>query len=364
MDAPGDPILRTASNQLIQYYISLPAGWSKNRQWPVVIAVEAAEKRFRENALRFIAARNNLPFIIISPIIVSNGNYGRRDPSVYPYSSETWDKIDAMTDCRFDMEGLIQILKDVKAEYNGEDKVYLTGFEAGAHLVWAMLFAHPDILKGVAPVAGNYNGRCVDAISNPSAVGNPPVSVFIGELDKECRAGGRFYGQLENARKAAKDRGIREVPEVLVPGKGHLPLPDEVLTWFWTLAKSDIPSAQTVAKQLIQRSIAAMGEKVWDKVIRLRAGPSKIGFHIGTNGRRPEKISSFYVAKLATIVFQLLWVNSGPASWLHNFAYRIHINPLVFIYAAALALLIALMTVSFQAVRAARTSPVKSLRSD
>lgn len=48
--------------------------------------------------------------------------------------------------------------------------------------------------------------------------------------------------------------------------------------------------------------------------------------------------------------------------WLQNFAYRIHLGILTFIQAGMLALLVALLTVSFQATRAARTNPAEYLR--
>jgi ABC-type antimicrobial peptide transport system permease subunit len=51
-------------------------------------------------------------------------------------------------------------------------------------------------------------------------------------------------------------------------------------------------------------------------------------------------------------------------NWLQDFAYRISISWWVFIAAGILALLIALLTVSFQAVKAAVMNPVNSLRSE
>jgi len=48
--------------------------------------------------------------------------------------------------------------------------------------------------------------------------------------------------------------------------------------------------------------------------------------------------------------------------WLESFAYRIMIGPSVLLLAVGIALLIALVTVSFQAVKAALADPVKSLR--
>jgi ABC-type antimicrobial peptide transport system permease subunit len=50
--------------------------------------------------------------------------------------------------------------------------------------------------------------------------------------------------------------------------------------------------------------------------------------------------------------------------WLHNFAYRIDIQVWMFALAGSLAVLIALITVSFQAIKAALANPVNSLRSE
>lgn len=48
--------------------------------------------------------------------------------------------------------------------------------------------------------------------------------------------------------------------------------------------------------------------------------------------------------------------------WLQNYAYRIEISPWLFVLAGLIALIIALLTVSFQAVKAAGANPVESLR--
>ena len=50
--------------------------------------------------------------------------------------------------------------------------------------------------------------------------------------------------------------------------------------------------------------------------------------------------------------------------WLHDFAYRIDISWWIFILAAFTALLIAILTVSYQAIKAAVANPVKSLRTE
>jgi putative ABC transport system permease protein len=50
--------------------------------------------------------------------------------------------------------------------------------------------------------------------------------------------------------------------------------------------------------------------------------------------------------------------------WLEDFVYRIHISAWVFLLAGILAILIAVVTISFQAIKAATANPVKNLRSE
>ena len=64
----------------------------------------------------------------------------------------------------------------------------------------------------------------------------------------------------------------------------------------------------------------------------------------------------------ALIAFPIAWW--GMHNWLQDFAYRVSIGWWVFVLAAAIAFLIALVTVSFQAIRAAVANPVDSLRDE
>ena len=50
--------------------------------------------------------------------------------------------------------------------------------------------------------------------------------------------------------------------------------------------------------------------------------------------------------------------------WLNKYEYRIHISPVVFLATSLLAVAITLVTVSFQAIKAALANPAKSLRAD
>lgn len=64
----------------------------------------------------------------------------------------------------------------------------------------------------------------------------------------------------------------------------------------------------------------------------------------------------------SVIAFPLAWWSMK--TWLQDFAYRIEIGWWVFVAAGVIAIFIALITVSFQAIRAALANPVKSLRTE
>ncbi|MFI5154389.1 MAG: ABC transporter permease [Chitinophagales bacterium] len=64
----------------------------------------------------------------------------------------------------------------------------------------------------------------------------------------------------------------------------------------------------------------------------------------------------------AIIAFPFSWW--AMHQWLQNYAYRIQINWWVFVVAGILALMIAIFTISFQAIRAAVANPVRNLRTE
>jgi putative ABC transport system permease protein len=50
------------------------------------------------------------------------------------------------------------------------------------------------------------------------------------------------------------------------------------------------------------------------------------------------------------------------SKWLQDFAYKVSIGPLVFVFSAGLALTVAVLTVSYHSIKAALANPVDSLR--
>jgi putative ABC transport system permease protein len=70
----------------------------------------------------------------------------------------------------------------------------------------------------------------------------------------------------------------------------------------------------------------------------------------------------FLIAAACVIAFPVAWY--AMQNWLQDFAYRINISWRVFVLVSLVAVLIALLTISFQAIKAAVANPVKNLRTE
>jgi dienelactone hydrolase len=236
-DDPTALRLETVSGQTMKYYLSLPQGWVAGKEWPTVVVIDSANRQFRPNAQLFVEARKKQPFILVAPLVVSNGgpNY-RRGPG-YRYSAADWDKIEKVGLHRFDREGLEAVIQEVKKNHGGSDKVFLTGWEAGGHTVWAQVFRQPELFRGIALSGPNFAGRGLDdgPFSESLARADLPVRVFVGTLDAPWGEGRPLTAQWQRARQLAADHGYRNVSLTLVKGKRHGPLPDEVLEFFSSL---------------------------------------------------------------------------------------------------------------------------------
>ena len=231
------PQLKTASTHPIQYYLSLPEGWTRAKKWPVVVVIESADRDFFHAATDFAQPRGQRPFILITPLVVTNGGSGYRNVPSYHYSDAVWTAVQNSGPFNFDMDGINAIMQDVVKQYGGEGKYFVTGFEAGGHTVWGILFNQPEVVRGAALVCPNDLGRWVDEehISPAAERIALPVRNFVGNKDDLCAPSQPIYAQMQKAMSLAEAHGYKNVSLTGVEGKGHERLADEVLSYFSSL---------------------------------------------------------------------------------------------------------------------------------
>lgn len=231
------PQLKTASTHPIEYYLSLPDGWVAGKKWPVVVVIDSADREFLQAATAFAHARQQRPFILVTPLVVTNGGAGFRSVPTYHYSDQVWDRIQNSGQFKFDMDGITAIMQDVVKQYGGEDKYFLTGLEAGGHTVWGILFNRPEAVRGAVLICPNYLGRWVDEghISSATERAGLPIQNFVGTKDDLCVPGSPIYTQMQKATSLAEAHGYKNVSLTRVEGKGHERMADEVLAYFSSL---------------------------------------------------------------------------------------------------------------------------------
>lgn len=189
--------VQTATTHPMRYRVSLPPHWSPDRKWPVLIAPSAHYGDKGKSIALFAAERDarKAGFIIVAPFVIN------ADPvrNMVEYRGPIADAIaaadaalgegerDEVARAKFDEAGVCAVIRDVQRLYQGEDKVYITGFSSSTHVAYQFIFTHPELLKGAVINSGVYLGRGVDEdhlplLNSPERAGIA-VKFIIGEND-------------------------------------------------------------------------------------------------------------------------------------------------------------------------------------
>lgn len=225
------PELRTATTHPMQYWLSLPAGHTPRQRWPVLVVVPDAGRDFAGNLATFAAAAADEPLILVAPIVLTSG--GRRRGEPFPYDDAAWKTADRAGDFGFDRDGLAAVLADVRRLDGGEERVAITGWEAGGHTVWALLFQRPEWFRAVIPVSTNYLGRWMtegDFSHDPSRAGLPVTVLFCDRQAGDLEAARQhLLAQTRDALAVASAHGFGNLTERILDGRAHGPLAADVL---------------------------------------------------------------------------------------------------------------------------------------
>ncbi|MEK7470111.1 MAG: hypothetical protein AAB074_22305 [Planctomycetota bacterium] len=213
------PLLRKASAHDMQYYLVLPKDWTPAKKWPILVYVEGAGANFKGAIENLAGQRGDFNAILITPQTFSSTNNLVEMKAKYTYDLATLEKWDAGARMKFDEEGFLNVLADVKKDFNGEDKIYITGFSGGGNLTWQMVFCHPEMLVAAAPACPNFYEHNLSVISTDAARETLPVKVFQGDKDEYIDK--LLNPQWDSAKKIADEKGWKNVSREMVPGAGH-----------------------------------------------------------------------------------------------------------------------------------------------
>lgn len=232
------PVVRTAALHPMRYWVSVPAAWTPDKTWPVVLTFDGGNKDWVGNATDFAKERNarHYPFVVVTPEILTNGGSDLRHVDAYHYPDSVWTQVDKDGRCAFDWAGVNAVMAEVERLYHTEHKAFATGHSAGGHMAWLMVFRAPERLRAVVPTGGNFTGRCLTSeVPHPFPISTAPervqlpVKLMEGALDP-----GLTNPQMANAMRLAAANGYRNVTRDTFPARQHERMPDLVLKYFAT----------------------------------------------------------------------------------------------------------------------------------
>ena len=232
------PVLRQAPSHPMSYWVARPADWKAGARYPTLLAIPDATKQWEETARDYARARDEQGgrFVVVVPLVVTNGgpNLSRIRPA-YPYGDETWDRVAREGRCRFDLEGLEAVLRDVAERDGGTEGAFMAGTEAAGHTIFTVAFRRPERLRAAAVISGNWAGRCLSQeetapFSEAPARVSLPVRTF--EVEGE---GPVLFDQQARAVAEAREHGFAAAS--LAPGRlaSRTAAPSAVVSWFVSL---------------------------------------------------------------------------------------------------------------------------------
>ena len=181
---------------------------------------------------------------------------------------------------------------------------------------------------------------------------------------------------LDNPGFLVKTNGDKQVKAAFVDMMRELGVPEEEMEWYVSGMEEDI--AKTFDNQqntlkiitlftIIAVIISVMGY-VGMSLFFIRQRQKEIGIRKimgSTSGEVMVLMLRIFCSPLLlsfVIAVPLSWYIMRD--WLTNFSYRITLSPWIFIVTCAFALLVAVLSVGFQIIKAVRTNPVESIKTE
>ncbi|MEK7466390.1 MAG: tetratricopeptide repeat protein [Planctomycetota bacterium] len=194
-----EPLLRKASTHEMRYFLSLPPGWTPDKTWPVLVACEGTGCNFKDQCARFASFRKDVPVIIVTPCTFANTSGPKKEK--HPWYTEELMNQWTKNFMDFDDPGIMAALADVKREWGGEEKFFISGYSGGGVICFWEIFLRPTQLRGAFPGGANYVGHPTP----PGAGGRDlPIRAFQSQKDEYFASLTAAWADVEKALKKFK----------------------------------------------------------------------------------------------------------------------------------------------------------------
>ena len=227
--AQSDVALVKSKDHPMVAWLSLPKGFTKRGETPVLVAVDGAGANFLGAARGFASSRGSRKYMVLAPCSLSNTNELKAE--TYPFYSAATLQEWGSRRIEFDLPGLEAILKALQARYGAAKKVAITGFSGGGNLCYSLTMQRPALVWASVPACANFQPGLASG-AEPPADGGPPVWILTGEKDEHrdnvFGAKPGIEGQADWAEESFKTLKFTHVKRTMLPGVGHSSCGDKV----------------------------------------------------------------------------------------------------------------------------------------
>jgi predicted esterase len=220
--AQSDVALVKSRDHPMVAWLSLPKGFSKKAETPVLVAVEGAGANYLGVARGFASSRGARKVVVLAPCSLSSTN--ELKPETFPFYAPSvlseWNS----RRVEFDLPGLEAILATLRERYGVAQKVAVTGFSGGGNLCYSLTMQRPALVWASVPACANFQPGLAQG-AEPVVGGGPPVWIVTGEKDEHRdhvfgqKPG--IEGQADWAEESFKTLGFTRVKRTMLPGVGH-----------------------------------------------------------------------------------------------------------------------------------------------
>jgi len=166
----------TAGSVSRRYQVFIPAAWSAEQKWPVVLFLHGAGERGDDGVVQTTVgigpaiqkATGRFPCLVVLPQCQRNASWN--SPPM--------------------QEHALQAMTDVISQMNGdEERLYLTGISMGGYGTWDLAARQPGRFAALAPICGGIyrpygTGSRGIIRETMRRIGKTPVWVFHGGADE------------------------------------------------------------------------------------------------------------------------------------------------------------------------------------
>ena len=231
----GSQFLMQSAEDKRNYYLYLPAGYTPNRAWPMVVTFHGM-KPFDSapaQAKEWQSVADRYGYIVVAPVLLNSDLFMK-----YPLRTVSHG-------VQRDEQSVLNIIQYVIDHCNVDrNRIYATSWSSGGYLMHYFVNRHPKIFSAMCARGSCFSEPILDPV-NARMMSKRPFPILIYYCENDLKG---IQRESEQAISWYRSNGFKVTSRV-VPGKGHERVPDLAAEFFAISSVSQADGGGAVSKR-------------------------------------------------------------------------------------------------------------------